>query len=50
HVHGHKQECYARYAPLFVKGAGWVDSEIIEPLWSLLNIVSASAQGMSSLH
>ncbi|KAI6153826.1 hypothetical protein BKA82DRAFT_4011938 [Pisolithus tinctorius] len=50
HVHGHKQECYARYAPLFMKGAGWVDSEIIETLWSLLNIVSASAWGMSSPH
>ncbi|KIN99238.1 hypothetical protein M404DRAFT_30665 [Pisolithus tinctorius Marx 270] len=50
HVHGHKQECYARYAPLFMKGAGWVDSEIIETLWSLLNVVSASVRGMSSPH
>ncbi|KAI6155000.1 hypothetical protein BKA82DRAFT_4010686 [Pisolithus tinctorius] len=50
HVHGHKQECYVRYPPLFMKGAGWVDSEIIKTLWSLLNVVSASVQGMSSLH
>ncbi|KAI6141259.1 hypothetical protein BKA82DRAFT_3986329, partial [Pisolithus tinctorius] len=50
HVHGHKQECYARYAPLFMKGAGWVDGEIIKTLWSLLNVVSASTQGMSSPH
>ncbi|KIN95845.1 hypothetical protein M404DRAFT_164813, partial [Pisolithus tinctorius Marx 270] len=50
HVHGHKQECYARYAPLFMQGAGWVDGEIIETLWSLLNIASTSAQGMSSPH
>ncbi|KAI6153823.1 hypothetical protein BKA82DRAFT_4011935 [Pisolithus tinctorius] len=35
HVHGHKQECYARYAPLFMKGAGWVDGEIIETLWGM---------------
>ncbi|KAI6143307.1 hypothetical protein BKA82DRAFT_4017598 [Pisolithus tinctorius] len=41
----HKQECYARYAPLFMQGAGWVDGEIIETLWSLLNIASTSAQG-----
>ncbi|KAI5989479.1 hypothetical protein EDD15DRAFT_2364372 [Pisolithus albus] len=50
HVHGHKQECYARYAPLFLRGSGWVDGEIIETLWSILNIVSASTRGMSSPH
>ncbi|KAI5997598.1 hypothetical protein EDD15DRAFT_2364364 [Pisolithus albus] len=50
HVHGHKQECYARYAPLFLPGSGWVDGEIIETLWSILNIVSASTRGMSSPH
>ncbi|KIO00046.1 hypothetical protein M404DRAFT_29874 [Pisolithus tinctorius Marx 270] len=33
-----------------MKGAGWVDGEIIETLWSLLNVVSTSARGMSSLH
>ncbi|KAI6150458.1 hypothetical protein BKA82DRAFT_4328556 [Pisolithus tinctorius] len=43
-------ECYARYAPLFMQGAGWVDGEIIETLWSLLNIASTSARGMSSPH
>ncbi|KIN94246.1 hypothetical protein M404DRAFT_35256 [Pisolithus tinctorius Marx 270] len=50
HVHGHKQECYARHAPLFMQGAGWVDGEIIETLWSLLNVASTSARGMSSPH
>ncbi|KAI6094086.1 hypothetical protein EV401DRAFT_1821951, partial [Pisolithus croceorrhizus] len=37
HVHGHKKECYARYSPLFIRGSGWVDGEIIETLWSTLN-------------
>ncbi|KAI5981036.1 hypothetical protein EDD15DRAFT_2380556 [Pisolithus albus] len=50
HVHGHKQECYARYAPLFLRGSGWVDGEVIKTLWSILNIVSASTCGMSSPH
>ncbi|KAI6111367.1 hypothetical protein F5141DRAFT_1063661 [Pisolithus sp. B1] len=50
HVHRHKKECYARYSPLFIKGSGWVDSEIIETLWSTLNIVSASTHGMTSPH
>ncbi|KAI6145616.1 hypothetical protein BKA82DRAFT_4016401 [Pisolithus tinctorius] len=31
-------------------GAGWVDGEIIKTLWSLLNIASTLAQGMSSPH
>ncbi|KAI6026219.1 hypothetical protein BKA83DRAFT_4585299 [Pisolithus microcarpus] len=50
HVHGHKKECYTRYLPLFIKGSGWVDGEIIETLWSTLNIVSASTRGMTSPH
>lgn len=50
HVHGHRPECYPRYAPLFIPGSGWIDGEIIETLWSILNVVSVSARGMSSAH
>ncbi|KAI6162387.1 hypothetical protein EDD17DRAFT_1478587, partial [Pisolithus thermaeus] len=50
HVHGHKKECYARYSPLFIRGSGWVNSEIIETLWSTLNIVSTSTCGMTLPH
>ncbi|KAI6104913.1 hypothetical protein EDD16DRAFT_1474590 [Pisolithus croceorrhizus] len=50
HIHGHKKECYAQYSPLFIKGSGWVDGEIIEMLWSTLNIVSASTHGMTAPH
>ncbi|KIO04882.1 hypothetical protein M404DRAFT_92005, partial [Pisolithus tinctorius Marx 270] len=50
HVHGQKKECYARYALLFIKGARWVDGEIIETLWSVLNVASTSARGMTSPH
>ncbi|KAI6101880.1 hypothetical protein F5141DRAFT_1065834 [Pisolithus sp. B1] len=50
HVHGHKKECYTQYVPLFIKGVGWVDSEIIKMLWSMLNIVSVSACSMSAPH
>ncbi|KAI6147796.1 hypothetical protein BKA82DRAFT_4354973 [Pisolithus tinctorius] len=50
HVHGHKKECYAWYAPLFIKGARWADGEIIETLWSILNVASTSACRMTSPH
>ncbi|KAI6143969.1 hypothetical protein BKA82DRAFT_125363, partial [Pisolithus tinctorius] len=50
HVHGHKKECYAQYALLFIWGARWVEGEIIEMLWSVLNVASTSACGMTSPH
>ena len=50
HMHGHQSSCFAWYFPLFIPGAGWVDGEIIETLWSNLNIVSGSAQGITSPH
>ncbi|KIK74153.1 hypothetical protein PAXRUDRAFT_176543, partial [Paxillus rubicundulus Ve08.2h10] len=50
HVHGHQPQCFSRYAPLYIEGAGWIDGEVIETLWSILNVVSASTRGMSSPH
>ncbi|KAI6141233.1 hypothetical protein BKA82DRAFT_4362346 [Pisolithus tinctorius] len=50
HVHGHQTECFARYAPNFIPGASWVDGEIMETLWSSLNIISPSAWGMVTAH
>ena len=50
HVHGHKSECFPQYAPKFIPGAGRVDGEIMETLWSLLNIISPSARGMATPH
>jgi len=40
HVHGHVDQCYAWFAPTFIPGAGQVDGEILETLWSVLNISS----------
>ena len=50
HVHGHQATCFAQYAPLVIPGAGWVNSEIIETLWSNLNVVCGSTWEMLSLH
>ena len=50
HVHGHRPQCFPRFVPLFIPGVGWVDREIIETLWSILNIISVSTHTMSALH
>ena len=47
HVHGHKKECYPRYAPSFIQGAAMVDGEILETLWHPLNHTARSARSMS---
>ena len=50
HIHGHQQECFTRYFPGFVKGVGQVDGEVVETLWSRLNLISGSTRGMSAAH
>jgi len=50
HVHGHQSECFVRYSPNFIPGVGNVDGEIMETLWSSLNIISPSTWGMAAPH
>ena len=50
HVHGHVKECFARYAPTFIKGSGMLAGEVIETLWSSLNHTSSSARSMAWYH
>lgn len=50
HVHGHKDECYARYAPTFIPGAGMVDGEVLETLWAVLNGIANSIRSQSTAH
>ena len=50
HVHGHKDTCFFRFASNFIKGAGMVDGEILETLWSTLNHISPSMRTASLAH
>ena len=50
HVHGHKDECLYRWATNYVPGAGVVDGEVLETLWSVLNTVSSATQTASLAH
>lgn len=50
HVHGHVKECYPRYAPTFIRGAGMIDGEVIETLWHVLNHTASSTRAMTWFH
>jgi hypothetical protein len=50
HVHGHKDECYGRFAPTFIPGAGMVDGEVLETLWAVLNGIADSTRSQSTGH
>ena len=50
HVHAHKDECFFRYAPSFIPGAGVVAREILESLWSSLNAISPTARTATLAH
>lgn len=44
HVGGHVWECFSWFSPSFIPGAGQVDGEILESLWSVPNEISPSTQ------
>ena len=50
HINGHQPECYNRFFPGFIKGIGHIVGEVVETLWSQLNLVSRSTRGMSAAH
>lgn len=50
HVHAHKDQCFFRYAPSFIPGAGCVCGEILESLWSALNSISPTARTATLAH
>lgn len=50
HVHGHRPECYARYATSFVKHSGVRSAEILEVRWSVLNKAAGSLRYMTPQH
>jgi Kyakuja-Dileera-Zisupton transposase len=50
HVHGHKEQCFFRYAPSFIPGAGITCGEILESLWAALNGISPSTRTATLAH
>jgi hypothetical protein len=50
HVHGHKEQCFFRYAPTFIPGSAIVAGEILESLWSSLNSISPTVRTATLPH
>jgi hypothetical protein len=44
HVHGHKEECFFRFATSFIPGAAVTAGEILETLWSSLNAITPTVR------
>ncbi len=50
HLGAHIKECFYKFSLNFIEGAGQVDGEIMETLWSILNKVSGMTRSMSKYH
>lgn len=50
HVHAHKEDCFYRFASSFIPGAGVVAGEILESLWSRLNLIATATRTATLAH
>lgn len=50
HLADHVDSCFSKFTLNFMKGAGHIDGEILETLWSGMNKVSGAARSMSKAH
>jgi hypothetical protein len=50
HLAAHIPECFPKYSLNFIEGAGEVDGEVLETLWSPMDLVAGLTQGMSVAH
>jgi hypothetical protein len=50
HLADHVDSCFSKWTLNFMKGAGHIDGEIMETLWSGMNKVSGTARSMGKAH
>jgi hypothetical protein len=50
HLAAHVQECFAKFSLNFIEGLAEVDGEIMEILWSELDLIAGITQGMTIAH
>ena len=50
YVHGHREECFFRYAPSFIPETGVVAGKILESLWANMNMIMPALRTASLAH
>lgn len=50
HLADHVDSCFSKWTLNFMQGAGHIDGEIMETLWSGMNKVSGAARSMTKAH
>src|ERR1700729_947607 len=50
HLAAHIRECFAKFSLNFIEGSAEVKGQIMETLWSELNLVAGITQGMTIAH
>ena len=50
HIHGHQNDCFAKFAPTFIDGVGEVAGEIGETTWPPLDEAAGSLRAMGTAH
>jgi KDZ transposase-like protein len=50
HLADHVDGCFSKWTLNFMRGAGHIDGEIMETLWSGMNKVSGAARSMGKAH
>ena len=50
HLAAHIRECFAKFSLNFIEGSAQVDGEIMETLWSGLDLIAGLTQVMSISH
>jgi Kyakuja-Dileera-Zisupton transposase len=50
HLADHVDSCFSKFTLNFLRGAGHIDGEIMETLWSGMNKVSVTARSMGNSH
>jgi hypothetical protein len=50
HLADHVDSCFSKWTLNFMRGAGHIDGEIMETLWSGMNKISGAARSMGKAH
>ena len=50
HLAAHVRECFAKFSLNFIEGSAEVEGEIMETLWSRLDVIAGITQGMTIAH